>query len=152
MLLAILGMHLLVKRDTYNDSCRIHSKHSVWRIFIQIANNNKRNFHEQYSTYAAVRDLCLKNRSPLRITVTDVDIVDDSPDDELFYLVRRVEGEDESDMSAMEFELDPVEWQAFVESEKLVFERDPYMDSVPENSNLAKIRDLLMKTKQNDRS
>ncbi len=89
---------------------------------------------------------------PLRITVTDVDIVDDSPDDELFYLVRRVEGEDESDMSAMEFELDPVEWQAFVESEKLVFERDPYMDSVPENSNLAKIRDLLMKTKQNDRS
>lgn len=37
-------------------------------------------------------------------------------------------------MSAMEFELDPVEWQAFVESEQLVFERDPYMDSVPENS------------------
>lgn len=55
-------------------------------------------------------------------------------------------------MSAMEFELDPVEWQAFVESEQLVFERDPYMDSVPENSNLAKIRDLLMKTRQNDRS
>lgn len=91
----------------------------------------------------------------LRITVTDVDIVDDdddSPDDELFYLVRWIEGEDESDMSAMEFELDPVEWQAFVESEQLVFERDPYMDSVPENSNLAKIRDLLMKTKQSDRS
>lgn len=88
----------------------------------------------------------------LRITVTDVDIVVDSPDDELFYLVHWIEGEDESDMSAMEFELDPVEWQAFVESEQLVFERDPYMDSVPENSNLAKIRDLLMKTKQNDRS
>lgn len=91
----------------------------------------------------------------LRITVTDVDIVDDdddSPDDELFYLVRWIEGEDESDMSAMEFELDPVEWQAFVESEQLVFERDPYMDSAPENSNLAKIRDLLMKTEQNDRS
>ncbi|EGT0647000.1 hypothetical protein JAF95_000045 [Citrobacter braakii] len=90
----------------------------------------------------------------LRITVTDVDIVDDdeSPDDELFYLVRWIEGEDESDMSAMEFELDPVEWQAFVESEQLVFERDPYMDSALENSNLSKIRDLLMKTKQNDRS
>lgn len=88
----------------------------------------------------------------LRITVTDVDIVDDSPDDELFYLVRWIEGEDESDMSAMEFELDPAEWKAFVESEQLVFERDPYMDSVPENSNLAKIRDLLMNTKQNDRS
>ncbi|MEX6312581.1 hypothetical protein AB6G19_01160 [Providencia manganoxydans] len=55
-------------------------------------------------------------------------------------------------MSAIEFELDPFEWQAFAESEQLVFERDPYMDSVPENSNLAKIRDLLMKTKQNDRS
>ncbi len=88
----------------------------------------------------------------LRITVTDVDIVDDSPDDKLFYLVHWIEGEDESDMSAMEFELDPVEWQAFVESEQLVFERDPYMDSTPENSNLAKIRDLLMKSKQNDRS
>lgn len=91
----------------------------------------------------------------LRITVTDVDIVDDdddSPDDELFYLVRWVEGEDESDMSAIEFELDPFEWQAFAESKQLVFERDPYMDSVPENSNLAKIRDLLMKTKQNGRS
>lgn len=91
----------------------------------------------------------------LRITVTDVDIVDDddeSPDDELFYLVRWIEGEDESDMSAMEFELGPVEWHAFVESEQLVFERDPYMDSAPVNSNLAKIRDLLMKTKQNDRS
>ncbi|MCT1589022.1 hypothetical protein [Morganella morganii] len=91
----------------------------------------------------------------LRITVTDVDVVDDdddSPDDELFYLVRWIEGEDESDMSAIEFELDPFEWQAFAESEQLVFERDPYMDSVPENSNLAKIRDLLMKTKQNDRS
>lgn len=90
-----------------------------------------------------------------RIIVTDVDIVDDdddSPDDELFYLVHWIEGEDESDMSAMEFELDPVEWQVFVESEQLVFERDPYMDSVTENSNLAKIRDLLMKTKQNDRS
>ena len=55
-------------------------------------------------------------------------------------------------MSAIEFELDPVEWQAFVESEQLVFERDPYMDSAPENSNVAKIRDFLMKTKQNDRS
>lgn len=91
----------------------------------------------------------------LRITVTDVDIVDDddeSPDDELFYLVRWIEGEDENDMSAMEFELDSVEWHAFVESEQLVFERDLYMDSAPVNSNLAKIRDLLMKTKQNDRS
>ncbi len=48
--------------------------------------------------------------------------------------------------------LDPGEWQAFVESEQLVFERDPYMDSAHENSNLAKIRDLLMKNKQNDRS
>ncbi len=91
----------------------------------------------------------------LRITVTDVDIVDnddDSPDDELSYLVRWIEGEDESDMSAIEFELNPAEWQAFVESEQLVFERDPYMDSIPENSNLAIIRDLLMKTKENDRS
>ncbi|WP_438335733.1 hypothetical protein ACSYAE_07715 [Edwardsiella tarda] len=88
----------------------------------------------------------------LRITVTDVDIVDDSPDDELFYLVHWIEGEDESDMSAMEFELDSVEWQTFVESEQLVFERDPYMDSVPENLNLAKIQDLLMISKQNDRS
>ena len=40
----------------------------------------------------------------LRITVTDVDIVDgedDSPDDELFYLVHWIEGEDESDMSVI---------------------------------------------------
>lgn len=79
----------------------------------------------------------------LRITVTDVDIVDgddESPDDELFYLVHWIEGEDENDMSAMAFESDSVEWQAFVESEQLVFERDPYLDSVPENSILAKIR------------
>ena len=54
----------------------------------------------------------------LRIAVTDVDIVDggdDSPDDGvLFSPLDR--GEDESDMTAMGFELDPVEWQAFVES------------------------------------
>ncbi|EFO3867778.1 hypothetical protein QQN17_000650 [Escherichia coli] len=96
-----------------------------------------------------------KTDPSLRITVTEVDVVDDefdSPDDELFYLVRWIEGEDESDMSAMEFELDPTEWQAFVESEQLVFERDPYMDSIPENSNVAKIRDLLMKAKQNGRT
>ncbi|QKN81348.1 hypothetical protein [Scandinavium goeteborgense] len=96
-----------------------------------------------------------KTDPSLRITVTDVDVVDDEDDlspEELFYLVRWIEGEDESDMSAMEFELDPTEWQAFVESEQLVFERDPYMDSIPENSHLAKIRDLLLQAKKNDRS
>ncbi|MCE1610727.1 hypothetical protein L8P11_16950 [Enterobacter kobei] len=94
-----------------------------------------------------------KSDPSLRITVTDVDVVDnDSPDDELFYLVHWIEGEDEGDMSAMEFELDPTEWQAFVESEQLVFERDPYLDSIPENSHIAQIRDLLMKVKQNGRS
>lgn len=79
----------------------------------------------------------------LRITVTEVDIVDgddDSSDDELFYLVHWIEGEDENDMSAMAFESDSEEWQAFVESEQLVFERGPYLDSVPENSILEKIR------------
>ncbi|NCG49721.1 hypothetical protein [Serratia fonticola] len=91
----------------------------------------------------------------LRITVTEVDVVDDENDfpyGELFYLVRWIEGEDESDMSAMEYELDPSEWLAFVESEQLVFERDPYMDSIPENSPLARIRDLLMQAKKDDRS
>lgn len=41
----------------------------------------------------------------LRITVTDVDIVDDdddSPDDELFYLVRWIEGEDERYLSVIQ--------------------------------------------------
>ncbi|CDG21369.1 conserved protein of unknown function [Xenorhabdus poinarii G6] len=88
-----------------------------------------------------------KTDPSLRITVTDIDLVDDKndfPGGELFYLVRCIEGEDESDMSAMEYELDPLEWLSFVESEQLVFERDPYMDSIPENSHLGKIRDLLM--------
>lgn len=76
----------------------------------------------------------------------------DSPDGELFYLVRWIEGEDESDMSAMEYEQDPSEWLAFVESEQLMFERDPYIDSIPENSHLARIRDLLMQAKKNDHS
>ncbi|SUB82566.1 Uncharacterised protein [Pragia fontium] len=55
-------------------------------------------------------------------------------------------------MSAMEYELDPSEWLAFVESEQLVFECDPYMDSIPENSHLARVRDLLMQAKKNDHS
>lgn len=96
-----------------------------------------------------------KSDPSLRITVTDVDVIDDEDDsspEELFYLVRWIEGEDESDMSVIAYELDPSEWQAFVESEQLVFERDPYLDSIPENSHLAKIRDLLMKAKQNDRT
>lgn len=95
----------------------------------------------------------LKIDFTLRITVTDVDIVDgedDFFDDELFYLVYWIEGEDESDMTAMGFELDLVEWQAFVEFEQLVFERDLYMDLIFENLNLAKIWDFFMKTKQND--
>ncbi|RJL50646.1 hypothetical protein D5071_12870 [Pectobacterium carotovorum] len=88
----------------------------------------------------------------LRITVTDVDVVDaenDSPSSELFYLVSWIEGEDESDMSAMEYESNPSEWLAFVESEQLVFERDPYMDSIPEDSHLARMRDMLMQEKNN---
>ena len=79
----------------------------------------------------------------LRITVTDVDIVDDddeSPDDELFYLVRWIEGEDESDMSAMEFELGPVEWHAFVESEQLVFERDLNRPGFPGECFICELR------------
>ena len=91
-----------------------------------------------------------KSDPSLRITVTDVDVVDsedETSSEELFYLVTWIEGEDESDMSAMEYELDPSEWQAFVKAEQLVFERDPYLDSIPENSHLAKIRDLLMKAK-----
>lgn len=91
-----------------------------------------------------------KTDPSLRITVTDVDIADDEndfPDDELLYFVRFIEGEDEADLSAMEFELDSAEWQALVKSEQLVFDRDPYMDSISENANLAKIRDLLMKAK-----
>lgn len=96
-----------------------------------------------------------KTDPSLRITVTDVDVVDnedDSSDNELFYLVKCIEGEDESDISAMEYDLSPSEWWAFVESNQLEFERDPYMDSIPENSNLAKIRDLLMKAKNNGRT
>lgn len=56
----------------------------------------------------------------LCIIVIDVDIVDgedDFFDDELFYLVYWIEGEDESDMIVMGFELDLVEWQVFVEFE-----------------------------------
>ena len=89
-----------------------------------------------------------KTDPSLRITVTEVDIVDDesdTSDEELFYLVRWIDGEDESDLSAIEYELDPTEWQAFVESEQLEFERDPYLDAIPENSHLAKIREMLSK-------
>lgn len=96
-----------------------------------------------------------KTDPSLRITVTDIDEVHDedaSPDEELFYLVRWVEGEDEHDMSATEYEQDSLDWQAFVESKQLEFERDPYMDSIPANSNVARIRDLLMKAKQNGRT
>lgn len=92
-----------------------------------------------------------KTDPSLRITVTDVVVVDDeddSPEDELFYLVSFIEGEDEGDLSAAEFELNTEEWLSFVKSEQLVFERDPYLDDVPEDSDIAKIRDLLSKAKK----
>ncbi|HBM3109999.1 TPA: hypothetical protein ACOVJJ_000405 [Klebsiella oxytoca] len=92
-----------------------------------------------------------KTDPSLRITVTDVVVVDDeddSPDDELFYLVNFIEGEDEGDLSVVGFELNTEEWLSFVKSEQLVFERDPYLDNIPEGSHLAKIRDLLLKTKK----
>ncbi|HDG8066628.1 hypothetical protein ACU6Z1_18405 [Klebsiella aerogenes] len=92
-----------------------------------------------------------KTDPSLRITVTDVVVVDDeddSPEDELFYLVSFIEGEDEGDLSAAEFELNTEEWLSFVKSEQLVFERDPYLDNIPEGSHLAKIRDLLLKAKK----
>ncbi|EPR8111347.1 hypothetical protein P4E77_001382 [Klebsiella pneumoniae] len=92
-----------------------------------------------------------KTDPSLRITVIDVEVVDDeddSPDDELFYLVSFIEGEDAGDLSAAEFELNTEEWLTFVKSEQLVFERDPYLDDVPEDSDIAKIRDLLRKAKK----
>lgn len=96
-----------------------------------------------------------KSDPSLRISVIEVSIVedeDDGPDDELFYLVTWIEGEDQGNLDAIEYELDPAEWQAFVKSEQLEFERDPYLDNIPENSNLAKIRDMLAQAKKNDRS
>lgn len=96
-----------------------------------------------------------KTNPSIRISVTDVDIADDeddSPGSELQYFVSFVEGEDENDMSALVFELDQSEWQDFVRSEQLEYDRDPYLDSIPENSPIAKIRDLLMQAKKNDRS
>lgn len=90
-----------------------------------------------------------------RITVTDVYVLDNennSSNDKLFYLVSLIEGENEADMSAIGYELDPSEWLAFVEAEKLVFERDPYIDSIPENSYLAEMRDFLMQEKTNGSS
>lgn len=92
-----------------------------------------------------------KTDPSLRITVTDVVVVDDeddSPEDELFYLVSFIEGEDEEDLSAAGFELNTEEWLSFVKSEQLVFERDPYLDDVPEDSDIAKIRDLLREAKK----
>ncbi len=44
--------------------------------FYSNSKHNKRSFHEQYSPYTTVRNLCLKIDPTLRITVTDVDIVD----------------------------------------------------------------------------
>lgn len=87
----------------------------------------------------------------LRITVIDVEVVDDeddSPGDELFYLVSFIEGEDAGDLSAAGFELNTEEWLTFVKSEQLVFERDPYLDDAPEDSNISRIRDLLRKAKK----
>ncbi|HEJ0334506.1 TPA: hypothetical protein SLP51_002280 [Klebsiella aerogenes] len=92
-----------------------------------------------------------KTDPSLRITVTEVEVVsdeEDSQEDELFYLVHFVEGEDEEDPSVIEFELDTTEWLSFVKSEQLVYERDPYLDNIPENSNIAKIMELLNKAKK----
>lgn len=96
-----------------------------------------------------------KTDPTFRITVVEVSIVedeDDEPDDDLFYLVTWVLEGDEDDMSAMAYELDPTEWQDFVKAEQLEYDRDPYLDSIPENSSLAEIRDLFARTKKNDRS
>lgn len=108
-----------------------------------------------YSTVPLEGLYISKTDPTFRITVVEVSIVedeDDEPDEELFYLVTWVPEGDEDDMSAMAYELDPTEWQAFVKAEQLVYDRDPYLDSIPENSNLVEIRDLLARAKKNDRS
>ncbi|CNK34208.1 TPA: hypothetical protein PXI76_002359 [Yersinia enterocolitica] len=56
-----------------------------------------------------------------RIVVTEVSVVDDDEDDEVFFLVTFVEEGDENDMSAPGFELNPEEWQQFVKENKLTF-------------------------------
>lgn len=92
-----------------------------------------------------------KTDPSLRITVTEVEYIgdeDDSPDNEFLYLVRWIEGEDEDDMSAMEFELDLEEWNSFVKAEQLEFDRDPYMEGIPEGSSLARLRDMLAQVKK----
>lgn len=96
-----------------------------------------------------------KSDPTLRISVIDVTVVkdeDDDPDDELFYLVSWIEGEDESNHDAPVYELDSEEWRAFVKSEQLEFDRDPYLDKVQQSPTLEKIRQMLIQTKKNDRS
>lgn len=106
------------------------------------------------SNYSAVpqEGLYVSKLDPtLRITVIEVTVVedeDDEPDDELFYLVTWVEEGDEDDMSAMAYELDPTDWHEFVKAEQLEFVSDPYEVAVNENSNLAKIRDMLAQVKK----
>ncbi|MEX9782292.1 hypothetical protein AB7309_22015 [Providencia manganoxydans] len=104
------------------------------------------------STIPELGSYVSKTDPNFRIIVTDVYVLDDensSSNDKLFYLVSLIEGDDEDDMSVMGYELDPTEWLAFVEVEQLVFERDPYIGSIPENSCLAEIRDFLMQKKNN---
>ncbi|OAT26562.1 hypothetical protein M976_02723 [Buttiauxella ferragutiae ATCC 51602] len=96
-----------------------------------------------------------KSDPTLRISVIDVTVVEDEDDcdgDELFYLVRWIEGEDQGDLDATEYELDPTEWQAFVKSEQLEYDRDPYLDKVQQSPTLEKIRQMLIQAKKNDRS
>lgn len=96
-----------------------------------------------------------KNDPSLRISVVEVNIAeddDDEPSDELFYLVSWVEEGYEDDMSAPTYELNPTEWQEFVNLENLEFAYDPYELAVPEGSALANLRAALASGKKNDRT
>ncbi|MCW2452313.1 UNVERIFIED_ORG: hypothetical protein M2414_000018 [Rahnella aquatilis] len=95
-----------------------------------------------------------KTDPTLRISVVEVNFSedDDEPDDELFYLVSWVEEGNEDDMSAPAYELNPTEWEAFVNSEQLEFAYDPYLLAIPEDSHLTKLLDVITSDKKNDRS
>lgn len=94
-----------------------------------------------------------KTHPEISISVVEVIVIEDEDDeqhDELFYLIYWIAGEDESDLSSTEYEFAPAEWQELVNALQLEFDRDPYLENIPEDSILAKIRDSLVQGKNND--
>ncbi|EOV3105487.1 hypothetical protein ACXEHV_000943 [Klebsiella quasipneumoniae] len=57
----------------------------------------------------------------VRLVVTEVHVVDDGDDDDIYFLATVVNEGDEDDMSALSYEYEPDEWYRLVKNQQLEY-------------------------------